>query len=106
MLPTSQTPMSPLRKLVTNVATELVQLRRKSSNPMQPEALGSYALVSSALDFLNGELREEDEGVLTKVWGFETGITGSSFLEEKDAIAALTQGMASLRNLLRANPQC
>jgi len=71
---------------------------------MQPEALGSYALVSSALDFLNGELRDEDEGALTKVWGFETGITVSSFREAKDAIAALNQGMASLRNLLRVNP--
>ena len=96
---TPKTSISPLRKLVTNTSGELVQIRRKLPNSKRPEAFGWYALASSALDFLNLELQDEDEGVLAKTWSFDTGISGFSFLEQKDAVSALGQSMTSLRSL-------
>ena len=96
---TPKTSISPLRKLVTNTSGELVQIRYKLTSSKRPEALGWYALASSALDFLNLELQDEDEGVLAKTWSFDTGISGFSFLEQKDAVSALGQSMTSLRSL-------
>jgi len=96
---TPKTSISPLRKLVTNTSEELVQIRRKLPGSKHPEAFGWYALASSALDFLNLELQDEHEGMLTKAWSFDTGISGFNFLEQKDAVSALGQSMTSLRSL-------
>jgi len=96
---TPKTLASPLRKLVMSASEDLVQFQRKLSDPSEPEALGWYALASSALDFLNLELRDEHEGMLAKTWSFDTGISGFSFLEQKDAVSALGQSVASLRSL-------
>jgi len=96
---TPKTSISPLRNLVKSASEDLVQLQRKLPGSKRPEALGWYALASSALDSLNLELQDEHEGMLVKTWSFNTGISGFSFLEQKDAVSALRQSIASLRSL-------